>query len=631
MKKITVYSIFSLLALSVVAAPPVELTGPDGRTYPNVSFAGVPGGIPEVPVVVKIEDFGGKPGEDVSGAIEAAVAAAGEKGGGAILLGPGEFYLDRPVLIAAPNVVLRGSGMEKTHLIFRWEPAKDSVDFIGLKDGDVIPKQKSLFAAAWNDSRDNNVVKCLKRISLQINGKLAAEQAGGEGPWFCISPDNRKSALMFEQGENTLTATAEYIDGRSATKEIKVTVSDDESLKGASAGDAAITFAEPSALSETGWGMVTEGTPVTKGQDRVEFKTPSSWEPGDFVLLAILDGGYGESPIMEIEENTGSSLLLKQPVRFDFPMRNIRRIPMLRGCGLEDLTLEQTSGHWTSLVAFTRDFGCWMRRVRLVNAGRFPVTGMTKNFEMRDCEVSGAQFHFGVGGGTGYMAFSSAQDCLMENVKTEKLRHAPDFQHGAQGCVIRASVFEDSDAQFHRGITHDNLLENCTVNSRGSNKSFGSYGPAVTVTTDPATAEVGSGNMIYNNTFTSTNVYKGGKAFALTCGPATGWLVAYNTFESDLGCVIASDGAGHDILFLNNAFSVDNPEPPAVTGDVAALRLVGNSFVGFDESELLSEGAKPAELTGNTFTAPASPPKPKIPSIFLWQKSLTKVDPAAVP
>jgi len=622
MIKTTVLSISSLLVLAASAAPPVELSAPDGRNYPNVSFAGVPGGIPEIPVVVKVEDFGGKPGEDVSGAIEAAATAAAGKGGGAVLLGPGEFYIDRPILIAAPGVVLRGSGMKKTRIVFRWEPAKDSVDFIGIKDGDVIPKQKSLFVAAWNDSRDNKVVKCLKRVSLEINGKLAAEQTGGEGPWFCISPDNRKSALMLQPGENTLRATAEYIDGRSAVKEIKVNVSEDAGLIGASAGDAAITFAEPSALNETGWGSITEGTPMMRGQDSVEFKTPPSWQQGDLVMLAILNGGYGESPIMEIEENTGNSLLLKQAVRFDFPLRNIRRIPVLRGCGLEDMTIEQTSGHWTNLVAFARDFGCWMQRVRLVNAGRFPITGMTKNFEMRDSEISGAQYHFGVGGGSGYVAFSSAQDCLMENIKTEKLRHAPDFQHGAQGCVIRASVFEDSDAQFHRGRTYDNLLENCTVNSRGSNKSFGSYGPAVTVTTDPKTADVGSGNVIYKNTFTSMNVYKGGKAFALDCGPAQGWLVAYNTFESDIGCAIASNGAGHDILFLNNSFSVANAEPPAVTGDVSALRLVGNSFAGYAESEILPAGGNPAEFTGNTVTPPAETPEPKIPSIYLWQKSL---------
>jgi hypothetical protein len=91
---------------------------------------------------------------------------------------------------------------------------------------------------------------------------------------------------------------------------------------------------------------------------------------------------------------------------------------------------------------------------------------------VRDTVVDGAQFHFGVGGGTGYFGFSSAFDCLMDNVQTSKLRHAPNLQFGAQGCVIRNSTFEDSDLQFHRDPTWDNLIENCTVRSRGSNKEL---------------------------------------------------------------------------------------------------------------------------------------------------------------
>lgn len=604
-------------ACAVVHAVPVEFEGPDGWKVPNVTFAGVPGGIPDVPVAVRLEDFGGRAETDVSDALERAAAAA--EGKGAVLIGEGTFYLDRPVLIASSGVVLRGAGMDKTRLVFRWEPARDSVDFIGLRDGDVIPPQKTIYAAAWNDSRDNEVVQCLKRLAIEINGRVAAEQTGGEGPWFCISPDNRKSQPMLQPGENTLRAIAEYADGRSAEKVVKVTVSKAADLIGASPRDAAIHFAEPSGMAQSDWAVVEDGTSIERGSNVLSLQRPVSWEPGDVVMVAFHEGW--EFPVLTIEENQGDVLVFREPFRFGFTLKSLRRLAVLRGCGVEDLTLEQTSGHWTHLVAFTRDVGCWMRRVKLVNAGRFPVAGMMKNFEIRDCEASGTQFHFGVGGGAGYLAFSGSIDSLMENVRTEKLRHAPTFQHGAQGCVIRASVFEDSDAQFHRGRTWDNLLENCTVNSVGSNQSYGSYGPAVTVTTSPESGDVGAGNVIFNNTFTCRNFYKGGTAFWLRCGSSHGWIVAYNSFESDIGHAITVDGPGHDMLFLRNVFSVAQPEAPAVKGEAAPLRLRENVFLGFSEQEILPVGAMPVEFSGNIAETPAARFDAPVPSLFQWQKA----------
>lgn len=607
----------SFIAASILhAAPPVSFEGPDGFPVPNVTFAGVPGGIPDVPVAVKLEEFGGKPDADISEALEKAAAAASGKG--AVLIGEGTFYLDRPVLITSSGVVLRGAGMDKTRLVFRWEPARDSIDFIGLKDGDTIPAQRTIYAAAWNDSRDNQVVKCLKRIAIEINGRVAAEQTGGEGPWFCISPDNRKSGPMLVPGENTLRATAEYVDGRKAEKLIKVTVSEEPDLTGASQRDAAIHFAEPSGLTQSDWAEVAQGTPVARGENSLFVQRPVDWEPGDIVMVGYEEGW--DFPVLTLVENRGDLLVFKEPFRFDFTLKNVRRLAVLRGCGVEDLTLEQVSGHWTHLLAFTRDAGCWIRRVRLVQAGRFPVSGMLKNFEMRDSEISGAQFHFGVGGGTGYLAFSGSHDGLIENVRTEKLRHAPTFQHGAQGCVIRASHFEDSDAQFHRGKTWDNLLENCVVNSIGSNKSYGSYGPALTATTSPETDDVGAGNVIFNNKFTSKNVYKGGKSIWLRCGSSQGWVIAYNTFESDIGYAIGSDGPGHEMLFLRNFFSVEQPEPPAIQGRIEPFRLRENIFIGFDVNQILPSGITPAEFSGNTIVSPESLPKPTVGSIFEWQK-----------
>jgi hypothetical protein len=86
-----------------------DVVGPDGIVYPNWTKCGVQGGIPEVEAVASVEDFGAKADDyaDDSEALARACEAAGKKGGGAVLLGEGVYYLDRPVTIRHDNVVIK--------------------------------------------------------------------------------------------------------------------------------------------------------------------------------------------------------------------------------------------------------------------------------------------------------------------------------------------------------------------------------------------------------------------------------------------------------------------------------------------------------------------------------------------
>jgi hypothetical protein len=97
-----------------------DVIGPDGIVYPNWKQVGVQGGIPDVPVVAKLDEMGAKPGTDISGLIAKACEEVGAKGGGAILIGKGTFYLDTPCVIRQSGVVIRGSGRENTRLVFRY-------------------------------------------------------------------------------------------------------------------------------------------------------------------------------------------------------------------------------------------------------------------------------------------------------------------------------------------------------------------------------------------------------------------------------------------------------------------------------------------------------------------------------
>ena len=96
---------------------PADVVGPDGLVYPNWRNVGVEGGIPDVPVSLELE---AAPETDISGALQDAVNGVGGRGGGAIQIGEGTFYLDHPVSVTHNKVVIRGAGREATRLVFRY-------------------------------------------------------------------------------------------------------------------------------------------------------------------------------------------------------------------------------------------------------------------------------------------------------------------------------------------------------------------------------------------------------------------------------------------------------------------------------------------------------------------------------
>ena len=76
-------------------------------------------------------------------------------------------------------------------------------------------------------------------------------------------------------------------------------------------------------------------------------------------------------------------------------------------------------------------------------------------------------------------------------------------------------------------------------------------------------------------------------------GHRRGWVIAYNTFESDIGYAIGSDGPGHEMLFLRNFFSVEQPEPPTIQGQIGSFRLRENIFIGFAGNQIPFMGLGP--------------------------------------
>jgi len=97
---------------------PADVVGPDGIVYPNWTRCGVQGGIPDVKPFATVEKYGGRADDDGDDAeaLERACETAGQRGGGAVMLGEGTYYLDRPVTV-------RHDGEKETRLS-HWERAR---------------------------------------------------------------------------------------------------------------------------------------------------------------------------------------------------------------------------------------------------------------------------------------------------------------------------------------------------------------------------------------------------------------------------------------------------------------------------------------------------------------------------
>ena len=288
-------------------------------------------------------------------------------------------------------------------------------------------------------------------------------------------------------GPHALKGIAQYKDGSQRVAEIPVLL--DRRFKDPQRvpdSRAAITFAGRGTVGEK-FKLERDGQ---RGDTELHVQSTQGLQVGDYLFIdgpatdrwkkltqnACLWGSYRNYEIV-VTGVTDRSISLGQPLRIEFPIVDgsyVQKVSPIQRCGIEDLYLEQTENLWITSVLFSNGWNCWARGVTVKKCGRFPVYGSAAKWcEIRDCVFDDAWFKGG--GGTAYTGWDRCWDCLMENVETFKLRHAPLFQWAASGCVIRKSIFHESDAQWHAGWTNENLIEQCTVESVQGNGGYG-YG-----------------------------------------------------------------------------------------------------------------------------------------------------------
>ena len=610
-----------------------DVVGPDGIVYPDWRYAGVPGGIPRVPVAAPLAEFGGRPDDDRcdSAALAAGVAAVASTGGGALLLDAGVYHLDRPVVIPCDGIVIRGQGPDKTRLVFRYAPPKDDVVFFAPAEGETVGADSLVEIHAFPDD--------LQKIALSCDGKQMAvrERYQHWGGTFCLKASARTLLSRVGPGKRKLTASAEWKNGRRAQQTVEVELAKhmppverrpgQHSIQGK--GAAALEFVGD-APDGSRWLLATDGRrgdmvlqlttpPHLSAGDRIVLEAPATERWNRLVRNACQWGTYRRYEF-RVDQVDGRQLRLNQPLRIDFPTVDgsyVRRINPIRRCGVEDLALEQTQKLWTCGVLFTYAWECWARNLKVVKAGQHAVySRQAKWCEIRDCQFDDAWYHGG--GGTAYVGWEKSYDCLMENVTTHRMRHAPCVQWSSSGNVIRRCTFHGSDAQWHAGWTSENLYEQCFVDANGSNGSYG-HGGWASPPQDKAHGPEGPRNVIYNCDFRArkTGLWLGGMN--------ENWLILHNRFIVEKGAGISARICSFDHLILNNTFALKRKTMPAIqldTADCTGIEIVGNRVYGGNGKLVAGEG-RPLVNRENTIEPLVSePPRPvpRVPSIFEWQR-----------
>ncbi|MBL7153238.1 MAG: right-handed parallel beta-helix repeat-containing protein [Phycisphaerae bacterium] len=603
---------------------PADVVGPDGIVYPNWTKCGVQGGIPNVQTAVRIEDFGAKANDnnDDSQALAKACESAGKKGGGAVLLGEGTYYLDRPVTVRHNNVVIRGKGPDKTRLIFRYAIPKNGVAFYNPPPGSKVgPNTRIDMHAAPSSLAKMTIMIADKTIGIWTRGQHS-------GNTFNFAVSGRQALSKVSNGRHTLKGIAEYKDGKKRTGQIPILLDSkfNDTTRPADTR-AAITFA--------GQGPVGAKLKLAKdakrGDTKLQLISAAGLRPGDSIYIdgpaterwkkltqnACKWGLYRNYEVI-VTKIEGNTISVNQPMRIEFPTIDgsyVQKIKPIQRCGVESLYIEQAENLWISSVVFYHGWNCWAKNVTIKKCGRFPVYGsMAKWCEIRDCTFDDAWFKGG--GGTAYTGWDRCWDCLMENTETFKMRHAPLFQWAAAGNVVRKSTFHESDGQWHAGWTNENLIEQCVIESVRGHGGYG-YGMWASPPADKAHGPNGPRNVVYNCDVSSP------RAGLWMGGMNENWLILHNRFTVDSGPGVFAKTVSFDHIIKNNTFILKDQKSPMVhlaTADCIGIEIENNTLSG-GNAKIIAGPAQPA-VNNNNKTLPltnAPRPRPAVASIYEWQ------------
>lgn len=605
-----------------------DVMGPDGIAYPNWTNVGMPGGIPVLGNTLSGADFGMIPNDegDDSIALQKAVDALQARGGGVLFIPEGQYYLDRPVVIMADNMVLRGAGMKKTRFKSRFSVLGDKPRLFGFNpEGKFGPTQ---FVNSWVDPEG------LTEIKVEVDGQLV-KTLPYSGRWektYFYRYTGVELLAADGPGRKKLKVTASYIDGSK-----RVTNSQLRLTNQTIAGDRA--FGAAGLITFRGAGV--EGEKILLARDgqrgdmSLELVEGHGLKAGDRIVLDAPNtvrwrkihrddhplGTYRHN-LYEIAGVEGNRILISDALRIEFPIidrANVQKFNPISHCGIEDISLEHLNKTHAHSVVFEYGWESWVSGLEVIKTGNKALyMPHSKRCEVRDSIFDRSWNNEGA---AAYIGWEHSYDSLMENVTTFDMRHAPVYQWGSSGNVIRNSVFHNSDAQWHAGWTNENLFEGLIVES---SQDGGSYGKGMWASgpEDVGHGPNGPRNVVYNCNITSS---KGGVWLG---GMNEAWLFLYNRFVVGRGPGMLIKAASFDHIIQGNIFVMLEPYPAAIylgSRDCIGIELINNRFYG-DVDQLVGGKARPAVEKDNRIlqSGNIARPHPPVRSIYDWQQERRK-------
>lgn len=604
---------------------PADIKGPDGLIYPNWSTAGLESPPPKLDTQLPIAEFGGIPNDDKddADALEKGMDTLGKQGGGILLLSEGTYRLERPVVCTHDKVVIQGEGIGKTKIDFDYLP-KNNVAFFRPQKGEPVTD------STWIEIHAKP--QGLSALRIKADGRVIAEREKHKHWGGTFSINTRGSAVrrVKSQGKCVLTAVAEYDNGKKFETTLPVNVQ-------SSSRDAPTIPRYLGAITFVGQNPTGPKFRLAKDAERgsykIQLERTGDLKPGDVIILeapkterwdklvknACQWGTYRRNEY-RIKAINIKTITLAEPLRIPYPTIDgsyIQRYQPVEYGGVRELTLEQKQELWTGGIIFSYAWNCWVDQVEVLKAGRWPVyTTPAKHCEVKNSHFVDAWYHGG--GGTAYVGFEMAYDCLMENVTTDKMRHAPCLQWSAAGNVIRNSTFIQSDGQWHAGWTRENLFENCTIDAKRGTGSYG-HGMWASPPEDTAHGPNGPRNVVWGCDVKAprNGVWMGGMNH--------GWLILYNRFVCDDGYGVFMKTNSDDHQIRDNVFILNSSKPAFFiqSDDCDGIEIVNNKIIGGSKNSVQGRGIpKTSEGNHHSPKSKTLPPKPEKPvkSIFEWQK-----------
>lgn len=459
-------------ALALPVAPATARSGSpagprDGSTVLLDQWAAAPGSHPVVPdishagyrqgqrppnprVVARVTDFGARPdgSTDSAPAFNAAVRAAGERGGGTVLVPAGTYLLASPVFIQWSGVVLRGAGRQRTVLHFSRT----------LDDG--------------------------YRPARQSNGNSRWSWTGGQ-VWF-ISPERkaRSEAEDFAGTEGWLLGDVLTTVGTASRGQQTLVVAGTDRLR---AGDLVVLECQNPA--DAGLLRHLAGdVPGTRGYDWPA-KAPQlvTGSGGQYVQYATL-----QWPV-RIDAVLGDRLVrLAQPLRYDLRAdwpATLRAIgPTVHDSGVESLTVRNELVPMTAHnkhpgsngVCFQAVHDCWARDVRVENCDLgFGFTTAKAN-TVTEVVVGGRSAHHS------FACRMQSHDNLVEHFEIEKftvpvptgaVHHGLNLEGLSAGNVWRRGRMAEGTFDTHRAMPFENARTDITLVNNGRVGGSAASGP----------------------------------------------------------------------------------------------------------------------------------------------------------